>query len=51
MSFQEKTNDLFKRGLRIISINGSHSILSRIFENHDDDQIPSKEKNRGVHRT
>jgi len=39
---------LLKRGLRIII----KWILSRIFENHDDDQISSKEKNpRGVHKT
>jgi len=40
---------LFEKGLRIVS--KSHSILSRMFKNHNDDQISLKEKNRRVHRT
>jgi len=34
-----------------LSADESHLILSRTFENHDDNQIFSKEKNRGDHWT
>jgi len=48
MSFQEKMNEsTIQKGLTIVSrwIPIPRWIFSRTFENHDNDQISSKEKN------
>jgi len=50
MSFSKKRQMSPSQRVLEVQPNGSHSTLSRIFENYDD-QIPLKEKNRGVHRT